>query len=412
MISGKGEKSLIRELNKIEECTTVDSLIKNGQRIIIEATREKGKIGPCIIQDARRKQIAEGKTYGSLVEKLTGNTTAMGFGGEVLCYWKANGVRRYDGKIKSTWIVIHPGVPCFEDENGLPEFDTIDLTLTQKEYDKMRETSLAFYEDDVIYSISQESLLSLGNFLDCSALFSSIDKDRFMLGIAIEIGEKLSVHRSKIDLLCEKTRNKNFKIVKSLVGNKYEKKCFILDALDYLARFGQFEVTEWTKSDYDITCKLKKFSEDLTVNQWLVLTSGTVSGVPSTVTAYAAVDGFAYPLHIVSKPKRINTPIESYFEGMIEAFDSFDPQKTLMIKESDVMNIATAVGSGRWNTVCEKTSVNVDAGEKPLTVGYITLQDFVSEMQPVYKSVDKSDEHAKHVFTKLQKIMQEINARG
>lgn len=409
MISGKGEDSLKEALRKIDNCTTVDSLIKNGQKIVIEATREKGRIGAWHILDKKGEETdKKGNNYGSLVDALTGENTIMGFGGQVLCYWKSDGVRLYDGKTVSTWLVIYPGVPCFEDESGLPAFETMELALTQKEYDQMRETSLALYEDDVIYAISQEAILSLGNFLDCSALFSKIDKDRFMLGIAIEIGEKLSLLHRKIDLICKKTSRENFKIVRSIVGNKYKKESFIIEALQYLANYNQFEVTEWKKTDYEIECTLKRLSVDPDENQWIVLTSGTVSGVPSTVTAYTSVDGIDCPLYYVSKPKRINITTDSYFEGMMDALDAYDPQKLVTITQDDVDTIKKAVGLSRWSKAYSAPLVaKTETKAKPIKAGKIAFKDLVTDISPLYKIESKD-----YVAKRLDKFLIEKNVRG
>lgn len=261
---GRTQEELMQILQEMDEMTSMDSFLKNEDKVIIDCEREESRLKNWKIRysrDSSKKPFSTGSTYRRFMDQLNKmevemNTEESMFKSSscsVLCYLSTEVHRHWDGKIVSYWADIDPAVP-YQVKNGCLNIPTIQLILDEKEYFYMTEAGLVFYEKskDAFYPLTKVAYQSIGKLLDSQSAFRNIDEH--LLGTALVFAEKIS-GLNELRLICRK-KTSRIKQVYSVVGKRYQlfsQKNFFEIMLNHAATtLGTYQMVSWSVSE-DIT---------------------------------------------------------------------------------------------------------------------------------------------------------------
>ena len=95
----------------------------------------------------------------------------------VLCLAGIRPTRDKDLKIVTQWFVISPADPyviSFEDKKL--DLVTMEYPVTDEEYEYIKETKIAIFDEEmgIIYPLTQQSIVSVGKYLDAVASFKNV----------------------------------------------------------------------------------------------------------------------------------------------------------------------------------------------------------------------------------------------
>ena len=223
VISAGKMEELFTMLKEFDSIKTSDCLIRNNMSIDVHITRKKGKLGNWVVTEdlsdfsSQRKQKT-GKTMKSFYHYFSGEEKEVGIDLAVIAHKDTKKKRTYDGSIITEWFLI-PICSPYEDEEGKVSIKTIELTTSKEEYRLLMETRVAIYDEfqDKIYPFLQVAIISVGKYLDCSAIFKI--RDDYMLGTAIVLAEKIS--KKNVSLIIKDTESRINPILS--VAGKYTK---------------------------------------------------------------------------------------------------------------------------------------------------------------------------------------------
>lgn len=261
---GRTQEELMQILQEMDEITSMDSFLKNENKVTIDCEREEGRLKNWKIRYANqteKKPFSTGSTYRRFMDQLNKmeleneeeSTLFEAPDCSVLCYLSTDAHRKWDGKVVSYWADIDPAIP-YQFKDGRLDIPTIQLELDEQEYDYMVETGLAFYEKSsgMFYPLSEIAYQSIGKLLDSYSAFRNIDEH--LLGTALVFAEKIA-GLNELRLICRK-KSSRMKQVHSVAGKRYQlfsqKKFFELMLHHAATSLGAYKMDSWSVSE-DIT---------------------------------------------------------------------------------------------------------------------------------------------------------------
>ena len=340
--TGKTEAELMQLISKIDELTDIDSTISVGQPIVINAImcgeKELDENGKVMLDDNNKpimnchiknwtlqvksssmrakkhivvpigKNRPGPKKKNNTPSKKDANSAdslmltldsirqmeaPLNVEIVVLCLASTKEHRQYNGKIITNWIVINPSIP-FEMVNGMPEFPTLTLELTDEEYRLAMESRMALYNEFTqdIYPIREVAFSSIGKLLDSAASFKNMAT--IPLGSALLLADRLADQKELKFIY----RNANGK-VKPLIGiagsrfaedNQYD---FFRGGLDYIAEnFGVYTIKSWEITDdvSTVNVYLNQYERE-NARVYLRLQTSDIPGTSASVTAFLELSG-------------------------------------------------------------------------------------------------------------------------
>ena len=341
--TGKSEKELMELVAKIDELTEIDSTISMGQPVVIRATMcgvpetdEDGKVvcdedGKPIkkcqlknwslqvnsesispkshfeipIDDTKRrgrKRKREGaskdeaNSYNALCRTLDSIRQMESPLNEeivVLCLASSKEHRQYNGKIITNWIVINPTIP-FEMVNGMPEFPTLTLEMTESEYHLAMESRMALYNEFThdIYPIREVAFSSIGKLLDSAASFKNMAT--IPLGSALLLADRLAEPQKELKLIYRNAKS-HVKPLIGIAGSRFAEDSqydFFRGGLDYIARnFGMYTMKDWEITDdvSTVNVYLNQYTRD-NAKVYLRLQTSDIPGTSASVTAFLEIE--------------------------------------------------------------------------------------------------------------------------
>lgn len=152
------------------------------------------------------------------------------------------------------FAIINALEPNSVTEGGRLEFETVTKTVSKKEYELIRETGLAFYDDalDRLYPILKCALPSVGKYLDATASFKKMTP--VPIGSAFILAEKLSCEKKSLKCMYIKSFN-NIRPIIGVGVTKTECGVFekrIKNFFAALSKHGMYRLAEW-HVDYERT---------------------------------------------------------------------------------------------------------------------------------------------------------------
>lgn len=448
--TGKTEKELMELVAKIDELTEIDSTIARGQSVVIQATMcgvaEKDEDGEVVrdgdghpikkcelkdwtlqvkstsinsklhfetpFNDTKRRgrpkksdtpSRKEFKSYNALVRTLNSIRQMDAPLNEeivVLCLASSKEYKQYNGKIITNWIVINPTIP-FEMVNGMPEFPTLTLELSDEEYHLAMESRMALYNEFTqdVYPIREVAFSSIGKLLDSAASFKNMAT--IPLGSALLLADRLAEPQKELKLIYRNAKGK----VKPLIGiagsrfaedSQYD---FFRDGLDYIANtFGPYEIRDWEITDDVSTVNVYlKCYEREHAQVYLRLQTSDIPGTSASVTAFLETEEWTDK----RKVGRRITASALIQKNSAYHWDSFKEKggvQGLFVRyEKD--------DKKRKNPIAIKTEIEA----------FLAKYDATMDLKIVYdgkKLLDKQDEIVRLIGKKRAKSIEETLVRG
>lgn len=290
VISAGKMEDFFTMLKEFDSIKTSDCLIRNNMSIDVHITRKKGKLGNWVVTEdlsdfsSQRKQKT-GKTMKSFYHYFSGEEKEVGIDLAVIAHKDTKKKRTYDGSIITEWFLI-PICSPYEDEEGKVSIKTIELTTSKEEYRLLMETRVAIYDEfqDKIYPFLQVAIISVGKYLDCSAIFKI--RDDYMLGTAIVLAEKIS--KKNVSLIIKDTESRINPILS--VAGKYTKFFppteFFTNICSQMAAEAFF-LNTWQVFDDRIIVDFVKPGDCYICS----VTMGLIPGIATRATVYAMLEG-------------------------------------------------------------------------------------------------------------------------
>lgn len=290
VISAGKMEDFFTMLKEFDSIKTSDCLIRNNMSIDVHITRKKGKLGNWVVTEdlsdfsSQRKQKT-GKTMKSFYHYFSGEEKEVGIDLAVIAHKDTKKKRTYDGSIITEWFSI-PICSPYEDEEGKVSIKTIELTTSKEEYRLLMETRVAIYDEfqDKIYPFLQVAIISVGKYLDCSAIFKI--RDDYMLGTAIVLAEKIS--KKNVSLIIKDTESRINPILS--VAGKYTKFFppteFFTNICSQMAAEAFF-LNTWQVFDDRIIVDFVKPGDCYICS----VTMGLIPGIATRATVYAMLEG-------------------------------------------------------------------------------------------------------------------------
>lgn len=345
---GNSIEELIKTLKEEDSLTNQDVLVKTGQKITLDCCRTRSGFTKWTLschgsQLASQKPFKTGRNYKSFEKALADlDEEADLFETPdcmVLCYVSGNMQKDWKGNVVSSWICINPWTP-YHVKNGVPVFETVELRLTESEFQVMTETGLALWCEttDILYPITETAYPSMGRILDCTAAFNRVDQH--LLGTALLLAEKLT-YRKKLTVICRE-RTSRVRSVVGIAGKRYTnlpQSVFFEKSLFCTAtQLGVFHVQSWSVSDQftELTiCYPRPYEDyDLIVQ----LKASDANRMPYTLIASVDFGKIQMPL-VIRKlehtAKGLEEKIPTLFDGIQDEFLAFEEAYEAM-EHSDI----------------------------------------------------------------------------
>lgn len=328
---GKDEASMLKALDAIDQ-VSIRALARRNQRVVLECEYSEGKIAGWKAEmkghvEDEVKFPKYGRRYSSLEEAINDLNKVM----EVLkdddpCYvLSMRDAKITGGSIVTNWFVVDPGCPYVFNKKGQPVFDVITKKLSLEEYEFVKDTRLAFYKEGILYPFTEESIYSVGAFLDCNCAFKKLDDHT--LGSALLIAEKLGYRRNLQIIYRE--RKGNVKPILSIRGSAFvytSQKEFFEEALKYANSLGLTKAEGWCVSSAESRLELEVLmNEPLPYKIILALSTSDQRATSFKAGVYARFDGMDMELkrNQVSHRKNAAQEMEELFFGLSAAIKDF-----------------------------------------------------------------------------------------
>ena len=304
--SGSTKEELFQVLEKIDQSTVIDTVLKTGQKVCVTAKREHGilknwKLGVTLDNYESRSLMKKGTTYASFYDAVANLDKEGQFSLDcsILCFCRMEYTRSWDGDILSYWYNIDPDFPYAVQEDGQPEFRILPLKLPESEFKIMMQSKMAFYcaSTERIYPILPIAYESIAKLMDASLAFKYTEEQN--LASALLLAEKLS-DMTDIKFLY-RDRSHVVKPVMAVMGGRYEyipQARFFEDVLDRVSLRELYSVTYWIVSDEEtvLEIELNRFLlSDYKLVLWI--RTGDMPGRSMSVAAFAKLKGMYILLH-------------------------------------------------------------------------------------------------------------------
>lgn len=337
---GNTKEEMFQLLEEMDDLTNIDSLVKTGEKVLVECSRENGKLSHwsvCAEKPKKKfKPFAVGNNLKSFEKKLDSLTdTAKIFERPdcvVLCLISTEPTKKWDEKIISHWVEINPGQP-YVLKNGKLDFETKKLEFTNEEYYFMAQTGLAFHckTTGIFYPVTPMAYASLGRIFDCTAAFNQIDKH--LLGSALLLAEKMS-YATQLRII-HRSRKSKVRPVLSVAGSRYQlfpqSRFFRLALSVGASQLGVYSVKQWRITESFSTLVLAFCNEWEDYEFELHIQTGDIPQYSFKTILYANFGEKKLKLAEVSKPhdlsfkeEDIPTLFEEFKEEMQRFRDTYD----------------------------------------------------------------------------------------
>ena len=332
---GNTKEEMFQLLEEMDNLTNMDSLVKTGEKIMVECTRENGKLKHWTVSVTKAKKnfkpFAVGNKLKSFEKKLDSMTQSSKIFERpdcvVLCLLSTEASRTWDGKIISNWVEINPGQP-YVIENDVPVFKTVKLEFFEEEHYFMVQTGLVFHckTTGIFYPVTEMAYSSLGRVFDCTAAFNQIDKH--LLGSALLLAEKMS-YATQLRII-HRARKSQVRPVLSVAGGRYrlfpQSKFFEMALSVGASQLGMYKIRNWTITEALSTLNIEFGNSWEDFKYELTIQTGDIPQHSFRTVLYANVKGSKLKLLEVSKPHDMSfgeENIPELFEGMKEEMEHF-----------------------------------------------------------------------------------------
>ena len=345
-------------LSSLDELTSVDSIVSNGQKINLTIQQNRRGRGITWTATEGPKDVAIstykwGVNHKGFIDAIKNIDLEENIEyPDVLCLKETQNAKTWDGKIVAKFFQIDPFAPYQITDNGIeiPEYVT---ELTQEEYNQILETKLALFTmDEVIYPIRESAIRSLGQKLDSELALKKLQD--VPVSAAITIAENLMDDKKNGLTVVARKRTDRVHPIIGFVNPRWKKESqydFFNNVFNYMASKGMYEITSWSISDECTTCTLNP--KLLTIfKPEIIITISDKAGCATSCTANASI-GEANIEIKSNKIRHSQEKVDIYelFDGIYESIYQYDKKLSKSIQYSmvpkDFKNITAALGKKR-----------------------------------------------------------------
>lgn len=416
LCEGRTQEELMQVLQELDEATSMDLFIRNGDKVAIDCKKENGQLRDWKVHcfpSLKHTPLSIGSTYRGFLKKLDQmNEEEELFRNDecqILCYLSTQVNKTWNGLIISKWFMIDPFIP-YEIVNGEIKFQTKEVQMREEEFAVMSKTGLAFYnrKSGVYYPITESAFTSLGKLLESQMAFRRVDDH--LLGTALILAEKIS-KLTELRLICRSKKDR-LKPVVSIAGRRYQlfsqKKFFEKITQNAAATLGLYKVNHWVIED-DKTSLMLEYSnswEDFSF--YLTFSTGDSNSTPFCAKLDVAYKGSIYTLLSNTQKHENKFSIEDVPNLLFGVEEKMEEYRALHIRLSNQVcsfneewlnDIHTLLGKKRVRNLPKIESgcyVAKDLWERILTTRNMSLPERQNQMleQNLTALVYKIDENS------------------
>ena len=354
MKTGTNLDELMSYLKDLDDNTSIDSLLTNGEKEKITLYRGKRGIKWDSVETVSNNEVfTKGRSINDFMqnlEKIQENKELNYF--DVLCLKESKPVKTWDGNIICDFFLIDPFSPYEVDsENRIIIPVLSGKEFSQSEYKILMETRIAFLDVDTeaIYPIRDVAKHAVAQYMDAQEALNRIST--VPLSSALLLAERLSEQVS-LNLICRNVNEKFKPIIGVSAGKTVQESqySFYKKVFNEVSQKGIYNLMNWKISADRTVCEVEPYL-NVIYSPRIEIISSDLIGISMAINGYAKIGkGYVNIFHQTCR-RGVDINLSEVFNNLYSAFIKYDAvlNKTVKycINPEDLTGIKKCLGKKR-----------------------------------------------------------------